>query len=330
MVKGLLIPCLDHGHVRYLDHMGSDHSILAAARVSYNSVGKGEEADRKLLHYLWRNKHTSPFEMVKLQLNIKMPIYVARQYIRHRMQNVNEVSARYTELPNEFHVPKEWRTQDKKNKQGSVEQGGWNPNLYMWEPNSVEGRRIPISATEAVAAHCQRSFDLYEELLKAGVAREMARIVLPLNIYTEMVVCWDLKNLLHFTTLRDDPHAQPEIQAYGRAIKKILNCIVPWTMEAYERFQFMCVDKENVFAGSPESERLGRIGVNYAHTVRTQLGLAYEGMAIAPVGQPVIYQIWHAGDLLASGEDADKTILAVQQLHKGRMFSSGRTAATHP
>src|SRR5438093_1688934 len=119
--KGHTINVLDHGFVRYVDHLGSDMRVVESARLSYKSPSKGEEADKKLLFYLWKNRHTSPFEMIKVTLNIKLPIFVMRQYVRHRMQNLNEVSARYTELPNEFYVPTKWRKQDTKNKQGSID-----------------------------------------------------------------------------------------------------------------------------------------------------------------------------------------------------------------
>src|SRR5689334_22691832 len=121
MISPTKIVVLDHGFVRYIDHMGTDQRIVEAARISYKSPSKGEEADRKLIGYLWKNRHLSPFEMCKITFNIKMPIFVMRQFVRHRMQNLNEVSARYTELPAEFYIPKRWRKQDTKNKQGSVE-----------------------------------------------------------------------------------------------------------------------------------------------------------------------------------------------------------------
>jgi thymidylate synthase (FAD) len=215
--------------------MGTDQTILEAARVSYKSVGKGEEADKKLLGYLWKHKHTSPFEMVKIMLNIKMPIFVMRQYVRHRMQNLNEVSARYTELPNEFYIPTAWRPQDTKNKQGSIITEDWDPEL-------VEG--LAVGATSALIDHCKASYELYEKMIKAGVAREMARMCLPVNIYTEIYSCWDLKNLLHFVTLRDDPHAQYEIQVYGKAIKQMLNELFPWTLAAFERYKFQVIDNQ--------------------------------------------------------------------------------------
>lgn len=215
--SGFTIPVLDFGFVRYVDHMGSDQRIIEAARVSYRSPSKGEEADKKLLQYLYKNKHTSPFEMAKVTLNIKLPIFVMRQYVRHRMQNLNEVSARYTELPNEFYIPTKWRAQDTKNKQGSVEADLPHAEL-----------------SKCLQGCCSDAYVVYNALLDRGVAREMARMVLPVNIYTEIYSCWDLKNLLHFITLREDAHAQAEIQEYGRAIKHICTALFPWTMEAYE------------------------------------------------------------------------------------------------
>jgi thymidylate synthase (FAD) len=224
MTKGHTISVLDKGFVRYIDHMGSDERIVEAARISYKSPSKGEEQDKRLLEYLWKNKHTSPFEMCKLTLNIKMPIFVMRQYVRHRMQNLNEVSARYTELSNEFYIPIIWRLQDTKNKQSSAE----NTMASAWHDACIE----------ELTMHCEQSYRLYLNLIRKGVAREMARFVLPVNIYTEIYSCWDLKNLLHFISLRDDPHAQFEIQQYGKAIKEICKELFPWTMEAYEKYKF--------------------------------------------------------------------------------------------
>jgi thymidylate synthase (FAD) len=228
MKSGFSLPVLDHGFVRYVDHHGSDQRIVEAARISYHSPSKGPEQDKKLLFYLYRNRHTSPFEMAKVTLNIKMPIFVMRQYVRHRMQNLNEVSARYTELPGEFYIPAKWRAQDTKNKQGSAEFCDANHNLF----------------SEILRRQCERSYETYQVLLAQGVAREMARMVLPVNIYTEIYSCWDLKNLLHFISLRDDSHAQAEIQEYGRAIKAVLTELFPWTMEAYARFKWQCTEVE--------------------------------------------------------------------------------------
>lgn len=225
----------NHGFVKLVDFMGSDQRIVEAARISYDSPSKGEEQDRKLLHYLYRNKHTSPFEMVKVSFNIKMEMFVMRQYIRHRMQNLNEVSARYTQLPSEFYIPEKWRKQDTKNKQGSLIDNEWIPTCdYMgllWEGDD--------KVNEALGHFCDHAYDLYTSLIKGGVAREMARMVLPVNIYTEIYCTWDLKNLLHFISLRDDSHAQSEIQDYAKVIKEILNELFPVTMEAYEKYKWV-------------------------------------------------------------------------------------------
>lgn len=227
MNQGFTIPVLDHGYVRYIEHMGSDSLILEAARVSYKSPSKGEAEDKKLLNYLYANKHTSPFEMGKVVFNIKLPIFVMRQFVRHRMQNLNEVSARYTQLPNEFYIPTEWRKQDAKNKQSSVAVEDFNP-LWFEESGS------PIDTHEIVETQCKYVYFLYEQMLEKGIAREMARMILPVNIYTEIYCCWDMKNLIHFITLREDAHAQAEIQEYAKAMKAIVSNLFPWTIEAYE------------------------------------------------------------------------------------------------
>lgn len=212
------IKVLDKGFVRYIDHMGSDLRIVEAARISYHSPSKGDEQDKKLLAYLFKNKHTSPFEMCKVTFNIKMPIFVMRQFVRHRMQNLNEVSARYTELPNEFYIPERWRAQDTKNKQGSIDD-------FKLDHKNISDR---------LERHCENVYLLYQEMLDAGIAREMARFILPVNIYTEIYTTWDLSNLIKFFILRDDPHAQWEHQEYGRAMKAIVAQLFPWTMEIYE------------------------------------------------------------------------------------------------
>lgn len=230
--KDLTIPVLDHGFVRYIDHMGTDLRIVEAARISYASPSKGEEQDKKLLHYLLKNKHTSPFEQCQITFNIKMPIFVMRQFVRHRMQSLNEVSARYTELPNEFYIPNAWRPQDIKNKQSSIDAGDWNPFIGM----EISGRDHVADCSKFLKRHCEISYKIYQKMLQAGVAREMARMVLPVNIYTEIYTTWDLNNLLKFFALRDDPHAQWEHQQFALAMKQIVTEMFPWTMEAYDLY----------------------------------------------------------------------------------------------
>lgn len=227
MENGYTIKVLDHGFVRLIDKLGSDQRICEAARISYRAPSKGPEADKKLIAYLWRNKHTSPLEMAKLTLNIKLPIVIMRQYVRHRCQNLNEVSARYTELPKEFYIPTEWRIQDIKNKQGSV------------DPKLVKDAEWHRKQTNRLLKICDLAYTTYEEMLADGVAREMARMVLPINIYTEIYTTWDLNNLLKFIVLRDDSHAQQEIQEYGKAMKSIAKELFPFVIEAYDKYKFV-------------------------------------------------------------------------------------------
>jgi len=229
-IKGLTIRVHDHGFVRLVDWMGSDTSIVEAARVSYKSPSKGEEADKKLLTYLFKNKHSSPFEMAKIQFNIKMPIFVMRQYIRHRMQNLNEFSARYKELPDEFFIPKEFRKQATTNKQSS-------------EPSPDVDQVFCSNHVKELYGYCYRTYQL---LLSAGVAREQARIVLPVGIYTEFYACWDMNNLVKYFALRDDPHAQGEHQDYARAMKEITKRVFPWTMEVYEGVKFVMKEEMKI------------------------------------------------------------------------------------
>lgn len=229
MNKGHTIKVLDHGFVRYVDHMGTDLDIIRAARVSFDAAPRGEAEDKKLLAYLWKNRHTSPFEMVKIKFDVKLPIFVARQWIRHRMQNINEVSARYTELPEEFYVPTQWRA--------NLGQG------QNKQQSRVDETLQHSTISAIVTHHCGESYKLYQSMLNNGVAREMARMVLPLNIYTHWLSCWDLKNLLHFIALRDDAHAQAEIQEYSNAIKVILRELFPWTMELYDKYKFVCQEQ---------------------------------------------------------------------------------------
>jgi thymidylate synthase (FAD) len=220
MQKGYTLNVHDHGCVRYIDHMGTDMDIVEAARVSYRGGSKGIEQDLKLLGYLFREKHTSPFEMVKVKFNIKMPIFVCRQFIRHRMQNFNEVSARYAVLPEEYYLPQFFRRQDTKNKQGSVDAEDLNHTELQSE----------------VATAYRFCHKTYELLLKKGVAREQARIVLPVGIYTEFYSCWDLNNLLKYLILREDGHAQSEHRDYAEAMKEIARVLFPATFNLYEGF----------------------------------------------------------------------------------------------
>jgi thymidylate synthase (FAD) len=210
------IKVLNHGFVRLVDHVGSDHSITNSARVSYGQSSKGEDADKKLIKYLLINKHTSPFEHVVFTFHIKAPIFVTRQWMRHRTWSYNEISYRYTEAPDEFFLPHTWRKQAHVNKQGSL--------------GEVEEQQV---CNEIAIQSYRDAMSSYERLIKLGVGREQARAVLPVSLYTQFYATVNLHNLLHFITLREDAHAQQEIQVYGTALRSIVSPIVPWTIEAW-------------------------------------------------------------------------------------------------
>ncbi len=211
------------GYCRYVHHLGTDRDITRAARTSYGQQDEDrtEEQDKKLLMYLYRHRHTSPFEQVNITFQIKMPIFVMRQFVRHRTFRLNEFSGRYKELPDEFYIPKKWRIQNKTNKQGSDEAGG------------IDHQRC----TRMSKAACEDAAGTYKLLLAEGVATEMARLVLPVNVMTLIVVNCDLHNLMHFLRLRCDSHAQKEIQDLAQAMKEIAIDLFPWTMEAFDRFK---------------------------------------------------------------------------------------------
>ncbi len=226
------IPVLDHGFVRVVDYMGDDAAIVQAARVSYGRGTKRVQDDAGLIRYLMRHWHSTPFEMAEIKLHVKLPVFVARQWIRHRTANVNEYSARYSVLDREFYVPapEHLAAQSDMNRQGRGEV--LPPDLaeavlrllredaarcydhYLWMLNEDESGQ-PLDAT------------------RPGLARELARMNLPLSIYTQWYWKTDLHNLMHFLRLRADPHAQYEIRAYAEAILGILAAWVPITHQAF-------------------------------------------------------------------------------------------------
>jgi thymidylate synthase (FAD) len=213
---------LDHGFVRLVDYLGGDDRIVQSARVSYGEGTKTVREDRALIDYLLRHRHTSPFEQVILTFHVKMPIFVARQWIRHRTARLNEISGRYSVMRDEFYVPRphEVRFQSETNKQGSAE------------------HEVPESLRESVIDGLRSAqattFGQYEELLEQGIARELARVNLPLSLYTEMYWQIDLNNLFHFLRLRMDWHAQYEIRAYGDAMARCVRAVAPLAYEAFE------------------------------------------------------------------------------------------------
>lgn len=214
------IGVLDKGFVRLVDVMGDDQSIVRAARVSYGQGSKGDEADKKLINYLIKNRHTSPFESVTFTFHVKAPIFVFRQWHRHRTWSYNELSARYTEMKDEFYSPAEWRAQDTKNKQGSV--------------IPLHNDALQYTSNLMYASAVLEAYKIYETLLAGGVAREMARMVLPVSLYSEMYATVDLHNLFHFLSLRLDPHAQYEIRVYAEAMVELITPHVPWAVTAWK------------------------------------------------------------------------------------------------
>jgi len=214
------INILDHGFVRLVDHMGDDARIVQSARVSYGKGTKTLREDQQLIKYLYTNKHTSPFEQVIFTFHIKLPIFVARQWIRHRTARVNEISGRYSEYTPDFYIPDldRIREQDYINRQGSGKE------LHV----DIQKRAI-----ELISEECYRIYDKYKKLLEMGVSREVARIILPLNIYTEWYWQMDLHNLMHFLKLRLEEKAQWEIRQYARAILDIIKEIVPMSYDVF-------------------------------------------------------------------------------------------------
>lgn len=213
---------LDHGFVRLVDYMGGDARIVQSARVSYGEGTKTLREDKTLIDYLLRNKHTSPFEQVILTFHVKMPIFVARQWIRHRTARLNEISGRYSVMRDEFYTPhpEEVRFQSKRNKQGGSTQD---------VPDDLRNKVI------ALLQHEQKQlYSDYEDMLEDGIARELARINLPLSLYTEMYWQIDLNNLFHFLRLRMDWHAQYEIRVYGDTMAQITRAVAPMAFEAFE------------------------------------------------------------------------------------------------
>jgi thymidylate synthase (FAD) len=230
------LPVLDHGFVRVVDYMGDDAAVVQAARVSYGKGTRRVSEDAGLINYLMRHRHTTPFEMCEIKYHIKLPIFVARQWIRHRTANVNEYSARYSILDNEFYLP-------------SAE------NLGVQSSSNRQGRGDALTGAEAkrvmelLKEDSEQTYAHYEEMLnegpdgqprdpgRQGLARELARMNLTLNFYTQWYWKTDLHNLLHFLSLRADPHAQYEIRVYADVMLDTLRRWVPITYEAFCQYR---------------------------------------------------------------------------------------------
>ena len=217
------IKCLDKGFVRLVDSMGGDDAIVQAARVSYGKGTNKVSQDRGLIRYLMRHRHTTPFEMVEFKFHCKMPIFVARQWVRHRTASINEYSLRYSEARDEFYYP--------------------DPEHIQFQSVlNKQGRRgeVPAELKQKVQDYfkeiSEKSFAMYSELNEAGVSRELARAVLPVNLYTEWYWKNDLHNLLHFIGLRSDSHAQYEIRVFSDAMAESVKVVAPFAWEAYQDY----------------------------------------------------------------------------------------------
>ena len=225
-------PVLDHGFVRVIDYMGDDAAICQAARVSYGRGTKSVQNDEGLIRYLMRHWHSTPFEMCEVKLHVKLPVFVARQWIRHRTANINEYSGRYSVMDREFYIPAE----DKLAAQSSQNHQGRGEVLQGEEAQRV----LNLLREDAM-----RSYDNYESMLsqdgQQGLARELARMNLPTNIYTQWYWKVDLHNLLHFLRLRADSHAQYEIRAYADVICDIVKDWVPAAFGAFRDYRMDAV-----------------------------------------------------------------------------------------
>ena len=216
------ISLLDKGYIELQEYMGSDSSIVSAARTSYLGESKGLDKDEKLLRYLLKHKHTTPFEMVKFRFRVKVPLFVARQWMRHRTGAFTEVSRRYTKNDIDFYFPDSWNTQAKNNKQCS---GDKLDAIFSQEVSELFEKQVELA------------YQTYLAMLDKGVSREQARLVLPQNMYTTFVWSVDAHNLMHFMKLRMDNHAQYETRVYAKAIyERYFKSALPWTAQAFNDF----------------------------------------------------------------------------------------------
>lgn len=206
---------LDKGFVDLVDSMGNDMSVIRAARVSYGKVSTDPEKDKKLISFLINNGHESPFEHTAFTFNIKCPLFIARQWMRHRIGNsFNEISGRYTEMKGEFYIPEQLRIQVGKN--------------YQYETLQES-----ITEIEQIEQHYKQTFELYKNLLDSGVCKEQARAILPLGLYTSFYWTVNARSLMHFIKLRIESHAQEEIRCYANVLLEHFKEKMPWTAEAF-------------------------------------------------------------------------------------------------
>lgn len=219
MQESETIPVLDLGTVRLVDFMGGDPAVVQSARVSYGRGVTNDERDRKLIFFLLANGHETPFEHSVFKFHIKCPIFVARQWFRHRIASYNEISGRYAEMKEEFCLPERLRTQKARN--------------YVYNELDDE---MNDELRQKIAQHYDAAFHLYQELLDKGVAKEHARIVLPLSLYTQFYWTINSRALMNFLNLRMEEHAQYEIRQYANVISNIFLERMPWTHEAFMKY----------------------------------------------------------------------------------------------
>jgi thymidylate synthase (FAD) len=242
---------LDKGEVRLINKMGGDLAVIAAARVSngveYEAASKGEEADQKLLNYLIKHRHGTPFEHSTFQFYVKAPLFVVLEWQRHRMASYNEISGRYVEFEPEFYIPNKWRIPASTNKQGSVfpdieflnRWKGEHPYANDYRDGQVFPGTFHGKMTNTLELYCKEVYGIYLYYIEQGVAKEMARMVLPLNLYTQFYFTVNARSLMNFVSLRAAEDAQWEIRQYALTIKEIFKEVMPLTYNGWEKNGFL-------------------------------------------------------------------------------------------
>lgn len=224
MADNIEYKVLDKGFIRLVEHMGNDLSAVQAARVSYGKgLSSDPQRDKKLIFYLMKHGHETPFEHIVFKFHVKAPLFVARQWFRHRIASYNEISGRYTQVEDDWYIPENIRVPDVVNKQGSV-----------FATNREDEEEILNLIEESI----KKSYSTYRELLDRGVAKELARIVLPLSMYTQWYWTVNARSLMNFLNLRADSHAQWEIRQYALKIAEIFKEVCPWTFEAFIKHRY--------------------------------------------------------------------------------------------
>lgn len=262
-ILGTEFKILDHGFIRVVDYMGGDKSIVQAARVSYGKGTKSSSQDRGLIRYLMKHRHTTPFEMCEIKLHVKLPIFIARQWIRHRMASVNEYSARYSILEKEFYIPEQAAEQSNINNQG-------RGSVILGQEGEEDLNIMRDFSKEAYDKYSYlMNFDETGKKIdenRTGIARELARMVLPTNYYTQWYWKIDLHNLLHFISLRADSHAQYEIRVYAEKIAEIVKLWVPYAYEAFEDYRMngtqLSFQEKNIIMQILKGDGIDRNAIN--------------------------------------------------------------------